>query len=1107
LLGGDPMAVDKVKRKLTAILSADVKGYSRLMGEDEVGTIRILETYRRVMSDLIQTKGGRVVDSPGDNVLAEFASVVDALESAVEIQKELRVRNADRSESRRMEFRIGINLGDVIKEGKRIYGDGVNIAARIEGLAEGGGICISGTAFDHIGKRLPVGYEYLGEQALKNIEKPVRVYRVLMEPEAAGKVIGEAGPKRVARLYAAFAGLVAVMVIAGALAFWRVYFPRPAIEPARVDKMALPLPDKPSIAVLPFVNMSEDPKQEYFSDGVTDQIITSLSKIPHLFVIASNSTFTYKGKPVKVQQVAEDLGVRYVLEGSVQKSEKKIRIRAQLIDAIDGRHLWAETYDRGLDDVFAIQDEIAGKVITSLQVKLTSGEYATAIGKSTKNLEALQLFWRAQYHLLRITKEDNALCRRYAQQAIELDPVFAAGWAELGFSHLNDATIYGPSSSREQSMKLAGECVQKALNLNPLEPKAFLLLANMALARKDYDKAIEHAAKLLEVNPNDPWGFNFLGTALGFAGSHEEAIVNIKKTMRLCPYYHAMNLRVFGFSSFFLRRYDDALWAGEKLLDRVRKGEVPPRLGNLMMTAIYSELGQEEKARMYAAEILKAEPNFSLERIKFHLPYENQSDMDRILNAARMAGIPDKAPRPTPDKPSIAVLPFANMSDDREQEFFSDGMTEELIGALAKVEGLKVISRTSAFHFKGKQLDLRTIGEKLGVEHVLEGSVRKSGNHLRIAVQLIKVADDIHLWSETYDREIQEVFAIQDDISRAVVDSLKVKLLEKKGTLFVRAPTQSMEAYELYLKGRQFFHQGGKTALECFEKASKIDPQYAVAHAAICGCYTWAPNLGAGGVSRDDVYAKAVQAVQKALELDSTLAEAHAQLGLLQMLYEWDWKTSEQSFKKALALNPGSVDSHVNYSTLLNTIGRVDEAVAESEMALKLDPYSSEANRHFGLSLCNARKYDQATVQLKRTVEMFPKYVPARLNLGTTYIAKGMLDEAIALYRQGLSLFPANAVLLGNLAFAYGLAGRTDEAGQILDKMLEASKTKYVPATPIAKIYVGLGDRDKAFEYLEKAYATREVSGFHMLKVMPDFDLVRSDPRFDALLKKMGLVE
>ena len=294
---------ERAKRKLSAILCADVKGYSRLMGEDELGTVRTLEAYREIIAEVIRIYSGRVVDSPGDNVLAEFASVVDAVESAVEIQKELKAKNEGLPENRRMEFRIGINLGDVIEEGDRIYGDGVNVAARIEGLAQGGGICISGTAFDQVESKLSLEFDYLGEQSVKNIKKPVRAYRVRMERGV----------------------------------------------PDVTTSQELPLPDKPSIAVLPFVNMSGDPEQEYFSDGITEEIIiTWLSKIPGLFVTARNSTFTFKGQPVKVREVGQEFGVRYIMEGSVRKSGDRVRVTAQLIDVKTEQHVWADRYEREL---------------------------------------------------------------------------------------------------------------------------------------------------------------------------------------------------------------------------------------------------------------------------------------------------------------------------------------------------------------------------------------------------------------------------------------------------------------------------------------------------------------------------------------------------------------------------------------------------------------------------------------------------------------------------------------------------------------------------------------------------------------------------------------
>src|SRR5512136_2286914 len=366
------MTTQEVKRKLAAILSADVKGYSRLMGEDEEGTIRILNAYKEVLTGFIQKHHGRVVGTAGDSLLAEFASVVDAVRCAVGIQEELKDRNKELSEDRRMDFRIGVNLGDVVEDGDTIYGDGVNIAARLESLSEAGGICISGTAFDQVKNKLNLGYKYLGEQAVKNISEPVRVYRVMMEPEAAGKVIGEKKPKPGQWQRAILSLVVVLIVVVAVIAIYHFYFrptPRP-IEVASKEKMAFQLPDKPSIAVLPFTNMSGDPKQEFLCDGMTEEIITALSKVPNLFVISRQSTFSYKGKPVKVKQVSEELGVRYVLEGSVQRSADRIRINAQLIDALTGHHLWAERYERDLKDTFALQDEITLMIVNAMAKKV-----------------------------------------------------------------------------------------------------------------------------------------------------------------------------------------------------------------------------------------------------------------------------------------------------------------------------------------------------------------------------------------------------------------------------------------------------------------------------------------------------------------------------------------------------------------------------------------------------------------------------------------------------------------------------------------------------------------------------------------------------------------
>jgi len=383
------MAEEGFKRKLAAILSADVEGYSRLMDDDEEATVRTITSYRSAITDLVQQYRGRVVDSPGDNILADFTSVVDAVNCAVEIQRDLAERNTELAYNRKMQFRIGVNLGDVIEEDGRIYGDGVNIAARVESLSEAGGICISGRAHDQVENKLGLEYEDLGKHEIKNISRPIQVYRVLSYPGAAAHRVVQAKESLGRKWRIISFSVTAIVIVAVALGTWQFYMRRPSVEPASVEKMAFPLPEKPSIAVLPFDNMSDDPKQEYFSDGITEEIISALSKTDQLFVIARNSTFTYKGKPVKVKQVAEELGVRYVLEGSVRKSEDQVRITAQLIDATTGHHLWAERYDRDLKDIFALQDEITMKIITALQVELTDGEQMRIWAKKSKRLDVL----------------------------------------------------------------------------------------------------------------------------------------------------------------------------------------------------------------------------------------------------------------------------------------------------------------------------------------------------------------------------------------------------------------------------------------------------------------------------------------------------------------------------------------------------------------------------------------------------------------------------------------------------------------------------------------------------------------------------------------------
>ncbi len=625
------MAEERARRKLSAILSADVKGYSRLMGEDELATVETLKKYREVITSLIQQYRGRVVDSPGDNMLAEFSSVVDAVESAVEIQKELRTRNAEMPENRRMLFRIGINLGDVIEEDKRIYGDGVNIAARVEGLTEGGEICISSKAYEEVRNKLSLGYEYLGEHSVKNISGPVRVYRVLTEPEAAGKVVGEKRPRLKRWQWTALVGVV--VLAAAAVAIWNFYFRRPPAEVAAVEKMAFPLPDKPSIAVLPFVNMSGDPEQEYFCDGITEQIITGLSTTPKLFVIARNSTFTYKGKAVKVQQVAEELGVQYVLEGSVQKAEDKVRISAQLVDALTGHHLWAEHYDRELKDIFVLQDEITMNVITALRVKLTEGEQARVLSKGTNNLGAYLKLLQARELVFRFNKDDNALARLMLEEVIALDPKYAYAYVTLAGTHMMDVWLKS-SKSPTESFSRAIELAQKGLALDESISNTHSVLGLLYGMTGQHEKAIAECERAVELGPNNEMAHRRLGAALSNVGRHEEALSLYEKAIRLNPFPQSTTHFHLGLAYLFTGRCEEAIAACKKA---VRAGP-NNLLAHVFLTAVYGSCGRVEEARATAAEVLRIGPTFSVEDYARHLKFKEE-DKELVIAGLRKAGL------------------------------------------------------------------------------------------------------------------------------------------------------------------------------------------------------------------------------------------------------------------------------------------------------------------------------------------------------------------------------------------------------------------------------------------------------------------------------------
>ena len=525
----------------------------------------------------------------GDSVLAEFASVVDAVRCAVGIQEELKERNKEVAENQRMEFRIGVNLGDVVEEGNTILGDGVNIAARLEGLSEAGGICISGSVYDQIENKLDLRYAFLGKQKVKNISRPVRVYRVLTGSE---------------------------------------------VDLPKVSEVS-DLPEKPSIGVLPFVNMSGDPEQEYFSDGITEEIITGLSKVPGLIVIARNSTFIYKGKSVKVQQVGQELGVRYVLEGSVRRAGDRVRITVQLVDATTGHHLWAERYDRSLKDIFAIQDEVTVNVMRAMQLELIEGKQACEwIKRGSQKLEAYEKGMKGMALFRLFSPEGNIQAKEIFEECIALDPEYPGPYVMVAWTHLT-AVYNGWSRSPEASITQALELAQRAIALDSSQADAFSLLGNIYLLTNQYEKAITEGERAVALNPNGADSHVWLAMILTSSGKPEDAVELIYKAIRLNPFPPNWYFMSLGNAFFLMGEYNQAIEAYKKALQQ----SPDFLLAYIGLAASCGAANRAEEAHGATSQILKIDPKFSLESFSVGLPYKNEKHKDFWIVSLRKAGL------------------------------------------------------------------------------------------------------------------------------------------------------------------------------------------------------------------------------------------------------------------------------------------------------------------------------------------------------------------------------------------------------------------------------------------------------------------------------------
>jgi adenylate cyclase len=616
-------------RKLAAIMFTDIVGFSRQMGADEAHMLRVLAVHNQIIHQAVADHHGHVIKTMGDAFLVDFPSVVNAVQCAQYVQAHFRAYNGEKDKNEQIHIRIGIHLGDIIQQNGDVLGDGVNVASRLQAIAEPDTICISQAVYKEIEKKLPLDTVIsLGRPKLKNIAQREPVYALLPEPPKGLRQTLQVQrvklKHRKRTWHVAVAVLLLVIASSGAILLRDRYFS---------SSPGLPLPDKPSLVVLPFMNMSGDPGQEYFSDGITEVLTSDLSQLSNLFVISRNSAFFYKGKTVKLRDVSKELGVQYVLEGSVQRAGDQVRVAVQLINATTDYHLWSEHYDRPLKDLFVLQDEIVQKIVTTLKLQLTLWEQGLPERKTTDNLEAYNYYLRGVEYIYHYAKETNAQARQMFERAIELDPQYAEAYANLGLTYFIEWAWQWRQDAQalEQALTLG----HRAVALEDSLPRAHHTLAVVYLWKKQHEQAMAEAERAIALSPNDADLHRVLAEVLALTGRPEEAIGEIEKAIRLNPHSPAIYLYILGRDYHWTGRYEEALATLKKSLTR----DPDFQFTHLQLAAIYSELGREDEARAEAAEVLRINPNFSLEFLRQNAPLKDPAVLERDIASLRKAGL------------------------------------------------------------------------------------------------------------------------------------------------------------------------------------------------------------------------------------------------------------------------------------------------------------------------------------------------------------------------------------------------------------------------------------------------------------------------------------
>jgi adenylate cyclase len=1128
-------------RKLAAIMFTDMVGYTAMSQKDEALAVELLEEQRRILRPIFRKHNGREIDTIGDAFLVEFPNSLDAVKCAIEIQTFLKKFDEQRTDDRKILLRIGIHLGDVIHKGKNVGGDAVNVASRIEPLASPGGVCLSAQVYYTVYNKVPCKFESLGNPHLKNVSMPVEVFRI--------------------------SGLG---------------------DRVRPQTQQLTLLPKTRIAVLPFSSMSPDPSDEYFADGITEELISTISKISSLQVIARTSVIRYKGGSKSIEEIGRELKVGTILEGSVRKDGEKLRITAQLIDSQDSRHLWSETYDREFKDVFAIQSDISQTVAESLRVRLLEGEKERILKEPTKSTDAYMLYLKGRQALHDRTKEGMEKAIDLFEKSIQIDPSYA-----LAYSGLSDAFFliqyWGYLDGQAETYPKAEAAAKQALAIDENLAEAHASMSSVfAWKYYDYVRAEKEVKRAIELDPSYAYAHQSYGIDLVWLGRFDEALRELRTAFRLDPVSYIPELYIARIT-FFRGQYESALeqygelvkrhesrahWiipdiAGiyffkgdyEKATSEMRRAvELSPpeerqswERGYLLQLAlINAKKGKTDESMKILKEIEPkvaegeiSDPGISLDIASVYLALRKNDQAFQWLERAYMKhefiqplkvhpifndfrsdpkfvaflkkiGLMTseealqaqreiqrmQSEQSTFDKNRIAILPFTNISPDPNDEYFADGLTEEMINILSQIRGLRVIARTSVNHYKKTDKPISQIAQELGVGTILEGSVRKAGNKVRATLQLIDTRTQEHEWSQNYDRTLEDIFEIQTDIARQVAENLKVKILVGEGKLIERKVTENTDAYLAYLRGRTLLHNRDaknlREAKKQFELALSLDSNFARALSGLADVdsllETYADEQRNLDLDRS--------LVTNALELDPNLAEAHASFANL-LHEDFKFVQAEREYMKAIELNPSYALAHHWHALLLEDKGMVEEAFSEFRLAEELDPLSGitiygQAQLYLWL-----QRLDEAEQKIQRLGELKGADRLYSIALQGYWFAKRDHEKLLAEIERFKESYNAK-YLAAIYASYYIMKGEKERAVAEIARFESAPERLTYRSIKLAQLYAAVGNLDVAFEWLLKAFDERGLE-FRFLVLDSDFAPIRSDPRFLELVTKTDL--